>query len=406
MRLRRPLGQGGEALADHAQESDLRADRRHRRRADDVAARAHRAARATGTTATAGCATRRSRSMRCCSRATETKPPHGAIGCCARPPADPQDLQTLYGVDGDRVRTEFEIPWLAGYAGSKPVRVGNARIGAVAARRVRRVDRRAVPRADARGSQRSDGRLAIRGSLFSSSSERAWSKPDHGIWETRGEKRHFTHSKVMAWVAFDRAIHDIEEIRLPRPRRALAQAARAIHADICAKGFDRTRNTFVQYYGAKEVDASLLLIPQVGFLPPEDPRVRAPSRRSSATSWSMASSCAIAPCRPSRKTPPHEGRFLACSFWLADASAPVRAQGRRRKAVRAPASPVQRRRLARRGIRSASEADARQFSAGAVAHGARQHRAQPVAAGRTGGASQRARLQTPRPLIASLLVRP
>ena len=104
--------------------------------------------------------------------------------------------------------------------------------------------------------------------------ETNWTEPDHGIWETRGEKRHFTHSKVMAWVAFDRAIRDIEKYGLRGPVARWRKLRARIHADVCRNGFDRERNTFVQYYGATEVDASLLLIPQVGFLPPEDPRVR------------------------------------------------------------------------------------------------------------------------------------
>ena len=151
--------------------------------------------------------------------------------------------------------------------------------------------------------------------------ERSWNKPDHGIWETRGEKRHFTHSKVMAWVAFDRAISDIEKYGLRGPVARWRKLRARIHADICAKGFDRKRNTFVQYYGATEVDASLLLIPQVGFLPTEDPRVRGTIE---AIERDLVVDGLVMRYRtlPSLEgLPPGEGRFLPCSFWLADALA-------------------------------------------------------------------------------------
>ena len=141
--------------------------------------------------------------------------------------------------------------------------------------------------------------------------ERSWNKPDHGIWETRGEKRHFTHSKVMAWVAFDRAIDDIEKYGLRGPVARWRKLRARIHADICRKGFDRKRNTFVQYYGATEVDASLLLIPQVGFLPPEDPRVRGTI---AAIERDLVVDGLVMRYRtlPSLEgLPPGEGRFLA-----------------------------------------------------------------------------------------------
>jgi GH15 family glucan-1,4-alpha-glucosidase len=231
----------------------------------------------------------------------------------------PDDLQTLYGVDGDRIRVEFEAPWLPGYENSAPVRVGNAAsiqlqldvYGEL-------IDAMCVARSAGLEPDANAWRFEVAIVKFL---ERSWNKPDHGIWETRGEKRHFTHSKVMAWVAFDRAIDDVEKYGLRGPVARWRKLRARIHADICSKGFDRNRNTFVQYYGATEVDASLLLIPQVGFLPPDDPRVRGTI---AAVERDLVVDGLVMRYRtlPSLEgLPPGEGRFLACSFWLADALA-------------------------------------------------------------------------------------
>ena len=231
----------------------------------------------------------------------------------------PDALQTLYGVDGDRVRNEFAIPWLSGYEGSLPVRVGNAASVQL--------------QLDVYGELIDTLSLARRAGLEGSLDawrfevsilkflEDNWDQPDHGIWETRGEKRQFTHSKVMTWVAFDRAINDSVQFKLAAPVARWRKLRTRIHADICKHGFDRTRNTFVQYYGATEVDASLLLIPQVGFLPATDPRVRGTI---AAIERDLLVNGLVMRYRtlPSlEKLPPNEGRFLACSFWLADALA-------------------------------------------------------------------------------------
>jgi GH15 family glucan-1,4-alpha-glucosidase len=229
----------------------------------------------------------------------------------------PDALQTLYGVDGDRIRNEFEIPWLSGYEGSRPVRVGNAAsvqlqldvYGEL-------IDTMSVARRAEL--ERSLDAWRFEASVIKSL-EQNWDQPDHGIWETRGERRHFTHSKVMAWVAFDRAIGDSVKFKLPAPLARWRKLRARIRADICKNGFDRTRNTFVQYYGATEVDASLLLIPQVGFLPPTDPRVRGTI---AAVERDLVVNGLVMRYRtlPSlEKSPPNEGRFLACSFWFADA---------------------------------------------------------------------------------------
>jgi GH15 family glucan-1,4-alpha-glucosidase len=231
----------------------------------------------------------------------------------------PEDLQTLYGVDGDRVRAEFVLPWLPGYAHSKPVRIGNAAslqtqldvYGEL-------ID--ALCLARSAGLERSQDAWRFEVEILNFL-ERCWTEPDHGIWETRGEKRHFTHSKVMVWAAFDRAIQDAVKYDLRAPVARWRKVRARIHGDIMRRGFDRDRNTFVQYYGGKEVDASLLLIPQVGFLPPRDRRVRgtiaAIERELVVDGFVMR----YRTLPTLEHVPPHEGRFLACSFWLADALA-------------------------------------------------------------------------------------
>jgi GH15 family glucan-1,4-alpha-glucosidase len=150
---------------------------------------------------------------------------------------------------------------------------------------------------------------------------RIWDKPDHGIWEVRGPRRHFTHSKVMAWVAFDRAIRAVESFGLSGPADKWRERRAAIHEDICQNCFDRAKNSFVQYYGGDGVDASLLLIPQVGFLPPDDPRVLGTV---AAIERELMVDGLVLRYRTEENVdglPPGEGAFLACSFWLADAYA-------------------------------------------------------------------------------------
>jgi GH15 family glucan-1,4-alpha-glucosidase len=241
----------------------------------------------------------------------------------------PQDLQTLYGVDGDRIRTEFEVPWLEGYEKSKPVRVGNAAsvqlqldvYGEL-------IDSLSLARHAGLQSGEEDWRFEVAILEFL---ERSWQQPDHGIWETRGEKRHFTHSKVMVWAAFDRAIRDMEKYDLKGPLARWRKLRARIHADVMKRGFDRSRNTFVQYYGGSEVDASLLLLHQVGFLPPTDPRMRGTIAAIERDLLVDGFVMRYRTLPTLEKTPPREGRFLACSFWLADAYALC---GRKADAVR------------------------------------------------------------------------
>ena len=228
----------------------------------------------------------------------------------------PSDLQIVYGVTGARRLDEFELPWLPGHKKSKPVRIGNAAstqfqldvYGEVmdSLHLARSADLEPHPEAW-------NVQLALLEFL-----ESHWQDPDDGIWEVRGPRRHFTHSKIMAWVAFDRAIKDAEKERLEGPVNRWRRVRARIHAQVCEKGFNRAGNTFVQSYGSKFLDASLLLIPQVGFLPADDPRVL--GTISAIEKHLLIDGLVL---RYSTATlvdalPAGEGTFLACSFWLAD----------------------------------------------------------------------------------------
>lgn len=228
----------------------------------------------------------------------------------------PQDLQTVYGVAGERQLVELEIDALPGYAGSKPVRVGNAAASQLQLDVYGEVmDALHVARAaelDTEGESWHFQRALVR------FLETAWEQPDNGIWEIRGPQQHFVHSKVMAWVAFDRAVKAIERYSLEGPLERWRALREKVHAEVCEKGFDRERGTFVQTYGSRDVDASLLMIPLVGFLPPTDPRVR-------GTVAAIEKDLVVDGLvlrYPSENgvdgLPPGEGVFLPCSFWLAD----------------------------------------------------------------------------------------
>jgi GH15 family glucan-1,4-alpha-glucosidase len=228
----------------------------------------------------------------------------------------PDDLQILYGVAGERRLQEFEVPWLPGYAGSAPVRIGNGAVGQLQLDVYGEVlDAFYVARRA--GLSTSDATWALECSLILHL-EKIWREPDEGIWEVRGGRRHFTHSKVMAWVAFDRAVRSIEEFGLDGPLERWRDVRAAIHAEVCERGFDASENTFVQSFGDAALDASLLLIPIVGFLPPDDPRVQgtvaAIERRLLRDGFVLRYDTGTAV----DGLPPGEGAFLACSFWLVD----------------------------------------------------------------------------------------
>ncbi len=239
----------------------------------------------------------------------------------------PSELQIMYGIAGERRLTEIELPWLAGYEASQPVRIGNAAhyqlqldvygelMDVLHAARSFTLD------ADANAWQ---VQRAVMDFL-----ESAWSLPDAGLWEVRGPPQHFTHSRVMAWVAFDRAVKSVEQYGLEGPVERWRAMRDDIHAEVCAKGFDAERNSFVQIFGGCELDAALLLIPQVGFLPPSDPRVIGTI---TAVERDLREDGLVCRYRSRDKIdglPEGEGAFLACSFWLADALAMI---GRREAA--------------------------------------------------------------------------
>jgi GH15 family glucan-1,4-alpha-glucosidase len=232
---------------------------------------------------------------------------------------EPGKLQIMYGLSGERRLSEHEVPWLAGYAGSAPVRIGNA------AHDQFQLDvygelmdafhagRRFGMEADADS-------WRVQRSLMDFVAQ-SWHAPDEGIWEVRGPRRHFTHSKVMAWVAVDRSIKAIEQFGLDGPLEQWRSLREAIHADICRKGFSEEKNSFVQYYGGECLDAALLLLPQVGFLPPDDPRVLGTIEAVRRELVSDGLVCRYSSSPHVDALPKGEGTFLACSFWLADALA-------------------------------------------------------------------------------------
>jgi GH15 family glucan-1,4-alpha-glucosidase len=241
----------------------------------------------------------------------------------------PKQLQIMYGLSGERRLTEWEVPWLTGYEGSRPVRIGNgahnqlqldvygevldalyqARVGALPASR------------EAWALQR-----ALTDHL-----ETIWQQPDEGIWEVRGERQHFTFSKVMAWVAIDRSVKSAERFGLDGPLDHWRKLRQRIHDQVCQLGYDADVGAFVQAYGSKLLDSSLLLIPLVGFLPPSDPRVRgtvdAIEKRLVRDGFVYRYDSAAT----DDGLPPGEGAFLACSFWLVDN---LVLQGRREDARR------------------------------------------------------------------------
>ena len=228
----------------------------------------------------------------------------------------PDDLQIMYGVAGERRLDEYEVPWLPGYENSAPVRVGNAAAGQVQLDVYGEV-------LDALYVARKAG-LAYDATSWSLECamvrhlETIWDQPDDGIWEVRGGRRHFTHSKVMAWVAFDRVVRSATEFGLAGPVDHWREVRDAIHAQVCERGFDAAQNSFVQSYGSTALDASLLLIAVVGFLPPEDARIRGTVAAIERGLLRHGLVLRYDTGEVKDGLPPGEGAFLACSFWLAD----------------------------------------------------------------------------------------
>ena len=241
---------------------------------------------------------------------------------------DPADLQIMYAIDGSRRLPEYELPWLRGYEGSTPVRVGNAAADQL--------------QLDVWG-EVLDGLSLTRKALMHNTDdswdvqtalmehlEGTWQQPDNGLWEMRGPRQHFTYSKVMAWVAADRMVDAIHTSGLPGPLDRWTSLREQIRTEILHRGYDAHRNTFVQAYGSKDLDASLLLLGHVGFLPPTDPRLLGTI---AAVQQELTQDGFVLRYRTGQSDdglPAGEGVFLACSFWLVDA---LHATGREQEAV-------------------------------------------------------------------------
>jgi GH15 family glucan-1,4-alpha-glucosidase len=242
----------------------------------------------------------------------------------------PSDLRIMYGIAGERRLTEAALDWLPGYEGSSPVRMGNGaaeqfqldvygeladagHIGRSAAETL------GIPLGTVQDPVYWRRNLALCDTVGA-----IWSQPDEGIWEVRGPRRHFTHSKVMAWVAFDRAVKAVERFGFDGPVDRWRRTRAEIHAEVCREGFDAERGTFTQYYGSRELDASVLLIPAVGFLPATDRRVqgtieaikRELTQEGLVYRYATGSADGAVDGLAGK-----EGAFLPCSFWLADALA-------------------------------------------------------------------------------------
>jgi GH15 family glucan-1,4-alpha-glucosidase len=229
----------------------------------------------------------------------------------------PSQMQIMYGIGGERRLTEWVADWLPGYEASRPVRIGNAAHDQL--------------QLDVFGEMMDAMHQARLGRLAPSESgwdlqkecithlEKIWSNADSGIWEVRGENRHFTYSKVMAWVAFDRTIKSAERFGLEGSVAHWREVRDEIHADVCRLGFDNELGSFVRSYGSKQFDASLLLLPAIGFLPPDDPRIRGTVK---AIERSLVTDGLVRRYNTDSTAdglPAGEGVFLACSFWLVDA---------------------------------------------------------------------------------------
>lgn len=232
---------------------------------------------------------------------------------------DPSKLQIMYGVAGERRLDEWTVPWLSGYEESKPVRIGNAAVNQLQFDVYGEVSDTLLQSYDA-GMSLGGPTWALHRSLVEWL-ESNWDQPDAGLWEVRGERRKFTHSKVMTWVAIDRAIKAVERHAAAGPVERWRRLREEIHRDVCQNGWNAEKGTFTQYYGGTTLDASLLLLPLVGFLPPEDARVQGTIR---AVERELLREGFVQryDTREGGNVdglPGKEGAFLACSFWLVDA---------------------------------------------------------------------------------------
>jgi GH15 family glucan-1,4-alpha-glucosidase len=228
----------------------------------------------------------------------------------------PGQVQIMYGISGERLLREWELPWLDGYENSKPVRVGNA------AHEQLQLDvfgevMDALHQARLGGLPELHDAWALEKALLERL-ECIWEKPDQSIWETRGQPQHFTHSKVMAWVAFDRAVRSAEQFGLDGPVERWRELREQIHAEVCERAFDPSQNAFTQSYDSRLADASTLLIALTGFLPPDDPRIRGTVELVEKHLLVDGFVLRYDSEATDDGLPPGEGAFLACSFWLVE----------------------------------------------------------------------------------------
>ena len=231
---------------------------------------------------------------------------------------DPSQLQVLYGVAGERRLPEQTLPWLPGYAGSTPVRIGNGAVDQLQLDVYGEV-LDALYHARRHGLPPDPSVWHVELHLLDFL-ERNWNRPDEGLWEVRGPRQHFTHSKVMAWTAFDRAVKTIENMKLEGPVDRWRKIRDTIHAEVCEHSFDPSKQAFTQAYGSSRLDAAVLMLPQVGFLPYTDPRVRSTI---SAIERELVRDGFVDRYHTDGVDglPAGEGTFLMCTFWLADAYA-------------------------------------------------------------------------------------
>jgi GH15 family glucan-1,4-alpha-glucosidase len=229
----------------------------------------------------------------------------------------PHQMQIMYGLGGERRLTEWQADWLTGYEGSRPVRIGNAAHSQLQLDVYGEV-MDALHQARSAGLDSLERAWAIQRELLGRL-EGLWREPDYGIWEIRGPAQHFVYSKIMCWVAFDRAIKDAERLGFACPLPKWRALRDQIHAEVLERGYDAERNCFVQAFGSKQMDASLLLIPTLGFLPPDDPRVRGTIAAVERELLQNGFVHRYNTAKTDDGMPPGEGTFLACTFWLADA---------------------------------------------------------------------------------------
>jgi GH15 family glucan-1,4-alpha-glucosidase len=244
---------------------------------------------------------------------------------------DPADLQIMYALDGTRRIPEYELPWLPGYAGSSPVRVGNAAAGQFQLDVWGEV-LDGLHYSRTAGLAATEDGWALQRALLDFL-EGHWDDPDNSLWEVRGDRRPFVHSKVMAWAGVDRGVQAVERFGLDGPVDRWRRLRQQVHDDVCARGYDADRGTFTQFYGSTGLDAALLLLPRVGFLPPEDPRIVGTVE---AVQRELSHDGLLLRYSPDADggvdgLAGHESAFLACSFWLADALSMI---GRQQEARR------------------------------------------------------------------------